>query len=114
LASTFIKNDCVKKEVNHKNWIKTDNRLENLEWCTTKENIRHARENWLRKVSSNLHFYKNKKIIKVIQLDYKSNFIKLWGSMNQVEKILKIPHQNISACCNWKLKTAGWYKWEKL
>lgn len=114
LGDCFIENKNNFPVINHKNGIKNDNRLENLEWCSISYNTKHNYDILGYKISDetkNKMSLSSKKRKIVYQYDLNGCFINEWDSSNKVEKILNIPRSNICNVCNGKYKSAGGYIW---
>lgn len=112
VAEAFIPNPFGKPEVNHINGDKSDNRVENLEWCTRSENELHAYKNSLKEAQAKGKYGSNNPKAKPIkQFDLKGNLIKVWGSSIEAANSLGVSRSNICQCLKGRQKTCRNYIW---
>jgi hypothetical protein len=60
VAIAFLENTENHNFINHKNGIKSDNKVENLEWCNSSENLNHALTNNLRVMPKGINHHNSK------------------------------------------------------
>lgn len=101
VAEAFIPNPDNKPFINHIDGNPKNNVVSNLEWCTPKENTKHA-------IANNLIKHKE-----ICMYDLNNNFIKKFSNRYEITQYLNrnIYQEQITRCCNRKIKTSYGYIW---
>ena len=107
VAKAFIPNSNNLPFVNHIDGNKLNNCVDNLEWCTARENVQHAYNMGLNHKCGEHCFAR-----KVLQFDLEGHLIKSWNCIMDIERNIGINHRHISDVCKNKRKKCGGYIWK--
>lgn len=117
VAEAFLSNPCNYPQVNHKDENKTNNCVDNLEWCSRSYNVRYSMERHPERAVPREH--KNNSVrngkktsLRVQQLTLNGEVIKEWPNSRTVFRETGMSDWSISQCCRGIWKTAYGFKWQ--
>ena len=109
VAEAFIENPQNKPTVNHKNGLRDDNRVNNLEWATMAEQV--ADERRTEKVSESMRNcqYVQQKKRPVLQISINGEIITTHKSLHAAARAVNTSVGNIYSCCVGNRNTCKGY-----
>ena len=118
VALSFIPNPQNKQWINHKDCNKTNNHVENLEWCTPSENLIHSWKNGrtvfterMRRVAVASVLREVEKQKKRVLCLYNGQIIETYESASEAARQIHGSQAHISDCCNGKRYTHKGFSW---